>query len=358
MSLGFDITPLCRPVSGVGRYTYNIIVAYAKEYPETKIYLLGFLGDKINSEYSLDHPNIYLELIPMPRKAYQFLYRKFYRINCDRWIKKLNLDLLVCPNFTIFPYTKSVPSTVIIHDLAFVRYPEAIEEKNLAYLKKHVPLSLQEASRIGTVSEFGRDELYELYGIDKNKVSVISPSIDSSPAPKELPKGRFVLTVATLEPRKNLDRLTKAYSKLPEKTRSNYPLKIVGADGWGKVQANKEPGIEFLGYVTDQKLQQLYQTCALFVFPSVYEGFGLPILESYRFNTPVVCSDIPPFRKIAGDTATYFNPIDISSITTAINNALAKPKRSKNLFKIAQSYDRKRAAYELDQAIKKFTDTT
>lgn len=354
MNVAFDATPLCRNVSGVGRYTHNLITTYALNNPDTTVYLLCFSGDTINHAYSLQPKNIRIHKIPLPRKAYQFMYRRFFRIPCDIFIRSLQLDAIVCPNFTIFPYVKKTPSIVVIHDLAYVRYPKTIEPKNLRYLSKHVPLAIKQATRIAAVSEFTRSELCDVYGIKKDDVSVINCGIDSSCFNGGLKKRQpSILAVGTVEPRKNLKNLIAAYEKLPKKVQSHYGLKIVGANGWGDGHGGvKNKNIEILGYVSDGELRRLYGSASLLAFPSIYEGFGLPILEAFSSNTPVVCSDIPPFREIAGKNATYFDPQDVDNIAKKLLVALAtKSKQTVDYQKIAEQWSWQRSATQLSKLI-------
>jgi len=321
--IAFDASPLCRNISGVGRYTYNLITAYADAHPNTDIYLLCFINDKIHSEYMLPQKNIRIHRLPIPRRIYQLTYRKFFRIPCDIWVKKLSLDAVVCSNFVMFPYIKSTPSIVIVHDTAFMRHPQTIEPKNLAYLSKHVPISLKESWRTAAVSEFTRSEISSLFDKTSKPVALISAGINPDEH-RSVERKRFLLAVATLEPRKNLAKLLEAYGLLPEALRERYPLKIVGAKGWGNDPLHEVPRhAELLGYVSDNELEDLYASCSYLVFPSTYEGFGLPILEAFSHNTPVICSDIPPFREIAGDNALYFNPADSRDIAKKIALALS-----------------------------------
>lgn len=322
--VGFDASPLCRNVSGVGRYTYNIIREYAIQNPSVSVILICFAGDTINPSYELSAKNISVHRIPIPRKLYQFAYRKLFRLPCDLFLKRLHLDVIVCTNFTIFPNVKSVPSIVTIHDLAYVRFPETIEQKNLRYLSKHVPKSLNEATRVTTISNFTRDEITEVYGVDKERVQVIGCGVNTADFKQANSKRKPVLlAVGTLEPRKNISKLIEAFSKLPNEVRRQYTLKIVGASGWGEQTGNRVPnGVEILGFVPDDELKQLYGTSTLVVFPSIYEGFGLPILEAFASNTPVACSDIAPFREVAQSSATYFDPTSSKTIADGIIRAL------------------------------------
>lgn len=351
--VAFDGSPLCKDISGIGRYTYQLVTTYAETHPNTQVYLLCFIGDKIHNEYTFPQKNISVYRLPIPRKVYQLAYRKFFRIPCDLFIRKLSLDVIVCPNFTLFPYVRSVPSAVIIHDLAFMRHPETIEPKNLAYLKKHVPLSINEAWQIAAVSDFTRTEILEVFGKTRKPVNVLNAGIDQQER-KQIKRKKFLLAVATLEPRKNLKKLLEAYTLLPLALRERYPLKIVGAKGWGDNPLNNIPEhVELLGYISDNELEDLYASCSYLIFPSTYEGFGLPILEAFTHNTPVICSNIPPFHSIAGDSALYFNPNDSRDIAKKIALALSGKYNSPTSYKtIVKKWSWQHSAKQLAKLIR------
>ncbi len=352
--IAFDATPLCRNVSGIGRYTHNLIKAYAAANPNTTVYLLCFVGDTFNTAYTLTEKNIQVHTIPIPRKIYQFSYRRLLRIPCDLFLRHLNIDTIICSNFVIFPYVKTIPTIVVIHDLAYLRHPETIEQKNLKYLTKHVPKSLKEATRVTTISRFTQTELREAFSNRYDQISVISCGIDATTFNQNLKKrDGSILAVGTLEPRKNLAKLLAAYELLPSKVQAAHPLKIVGATGWGTGPSSRNKNIYFLGYVSDTELRRLYGSCSLFAFPSIYEGFGIPILEAFASGTPVVCSDIPPFREVAKTHALYFDPNDETSIAKKIVVALKSSlqPRTDDYSSVIKSWSWQKSAKQLQKLI-------
>lgn len=324
--VGFDGTALFRKTDGIGRYTYNLIDSYAAKYKDNSLIIVGFLGDKKESCDLFDkHQNISFHRIPIPRKVYQVLYSRLFRLPVDIFVPAF--DAYVSTNFTRYPYITKAPCFTVIHDLAYIRHPEVIERKNLKFLKKRVPKTTLEDNVIA-VSPFTKQEIEKLLPVSR-PVSIVSngysplfqPSNDFSNK-----NTSYILTVGTIEPRKNLSTLLSAYAELPVNIQQKYPLKVVGSGGWGDISAPQQKNVTYTGYVSDDELIYLYQHASAFIFPSLYEGFGLPVLEALATNTPVVCSDIPPLRDITQGQATFFDPMQPKSIKNAILHTLNSPK--------------------------------
>jgi len=333
-----DATPLCRKTDGVGRYTQDLVIHLAKKYPEREIILLGFIGDKLMSDKILTISNVRFYKLPIIRKAYSFLYSRLVRIPVDILLPRF--DVYIGTNFIRFPYITSHPSLIAIHDMAYVRFPETIERKNLAHLTKHVPLTMEEDNTVIATSAFTKRELEELYP-DHNEIFNVSNAIDTPFwTPSGTKREKYILAVGTLEPRKNFSALLEAYTSLPEKVQMAHPLVIVGGSGWGESYFQKSKHITFTGYVDDKKLIELYRKARLFVLPSLYEGFGIPVLEALSTNTPVICADIPPLRDIANKYATYFDPKSSKNIADTLQKELAKKPRSIDFNPQAFAWDR------------------
>lgn len=344
-----DATPLCRKIDGVGRYTRELIDQFADSFPNYTIILIGFLDDSLEAPDLLDHPNIRFVKLPFIRKIYSFLYSRFVRIPVN-WLVP-HSDLFISTNFTRFPYITNRPSLIAVHDLAYIRYPETIERRNLKYLGKHVPLTIRESSAVIATSEFAKREMEELFP-DHSEIFTVSNGINLKawhPAPSK--RNDYILAVGTLEPRKNLGTLLQAYNLLPLPIQKKHPLIIVGKKGWGETQTEENEHISYTGYVDDRRLLNLYQQATLFVSPSLYEGFGLPLLEALSTSTPVACSDIPPFRDIARNHAVYFNPNSATDIKDILLDTLSKKVTAVQKSEI-DKYSWRNSAGSLDAAIR------
>ena len=221
-------------------------------------------------------------------------------------------DVLHCPTFRA-PLRSSVPMVVTVLDLAALRHPELFNRWNRTYSRLTVPRVVRAARRVIAISEFTKRELVELLGVAPDHVTVIGvpPSGGLSPDGPSA-DGDYVLAVGTLEPRKNLERAAEAASL------AGVELRVVGARGWGDVSPN---GVRWLGEVGDEELAQLLRGARSLVYPSLYEGFGIPILEAMSVGTPVVTSRGGATEEVAGGAAVLVDPLDPASIAAGIADA-------------------------------------
>jgi glycosyltransferase involved in cell wall biosynthesis len=220
------------------------------------------------------------------------------------------LDLLHCTTFR-GPLRSPVPFAVTLHDLALVRHPELFPRWHRWSGRAGIGPVARAADRVFAVSEFTKREAVELLGVAEEKVTVIGNAVDPVFSPSNsLLLGDYVLAVATLEPRKNLRRVAEAAA------RAGVELRVVGAVGWGGVET---PGR--VGEVSDEELAALYGGARALVFPSLYEGFGIPVLEAMASGTPVVTSRGGATEEVAGGAAVLVDPFDVDAIAAGIAEA-------------------------------------
>ena len=221
-------------------------------------------------------------------------------------------DVLHCPTFRA-PMRSSVPLVVTVLDLAVLRHPELFNRWNRTYSRLTVARVVATARRLVAISEFTKRELVELLGVARDKVHVIGVPPRSAFSPDgERADGDYVLAVGTLEPRKNLAVAAEAAH------RAGVELRVVGARGWGNVELN---GVRRLGEVGDDELARLYRGARALVYPSLYEGFGVPILEAMASGTPVVTSAGGATEETAGGAAVLVDPLDPASVAEGIERA-------------------------------------
>ncbi len=236
---------------------------------------------------------------------------------------------------------RHTPSVLTIHDLVFRLFPHYHKPLNYAFLNLAMPLFIRRADHLIAVSHSTRQDLVRLYDVDPDKITVIYEAADPRfrPQPIEeirhvqrkysLPE-RFILSLGTLEPRKNYQRLVEALALLRQKPGAEgWRLVIVGGKGWlygPFFRRLEELGLEheviLLGHVPNEDLPALYSAATLFVFPSLYEGFGLPPLEAMACGTPVVCSRASSLPEVGGRAARYVNPTSTEEIAQAIHEVL------------------------------------
>lgn len=239
----------------------------------------------------------------------------------------------------VAPLLSPVPTVITIHDLAFIRFPQTFRAYNRIYLDLATRLSARRASRILAVSEHTKREVVGLLGIPPERV-IVTPNAARShfrpPAPAAIEQlrtrhglpERFVLYVGTLEPRKNLTTLLEAFA-LVSRSVPDVPLLIGGGKGWmyepifaRLEQLNLRDRVKFAGYLPEEELPLWYAAATVFVFPSIYEGFGMPPLEAMACGTPVITSNTSSLPEVVGDAGLMVSPTDPVALAEAIRRVL------------------------------------
>jgi glycosyltransferase involved in cell wall biosynthesis len=313
--VGIDVSPLVQTRAGTARYLCALLARSDYE-------RLSFGGPGRAATIARD---VWWYPLALPSEA-----------------RKRNLDVLHCPTFR-GPLSTSVPLVVTVLDLAVLRHPGMFNQWSRRYSRFAVPRVVQAADAVITISEFTRSEVVELLGTAPQKVHAIPIAVEPPfTADGPAAEGDYVLAVGTLEPRKNLELVQQAARALA------VPLRVVGAEGWGGVKVDG-----WVGRVSDDELAALYRGARCLVYPSLYEGFGLPVLEAMSCGTPVVTSSGGATEEVADGAAVLVDPHDPAAIAAGIEDALARPDelRAKGLERAtAFSWDRvareTRAVYE------------
>lgn len=364
----FDANPIAQSgKSGVGYYVYRLIDALAKNHPED-LQLVGhyydFLGRKGHPDLP-QYPNLsYRTTKLIPGKVFNGLRRKLNIETPIELLARTRGDVLLFPNFGLSPSLYGKPRIGAIHDLYYLDRPDHIQAKNLEFLQKYVPKTAEQADLILTVSRFSKDTLVERFNVAPEKVLVTHvPPHPQDPMPKAAAKKhlkkmgvtkKYILAVGTLEPRKNFAQLIKAYELLNSKLRDTYSLVIVGGGGWNNADllesaaSAQKRGFDVImtGYVSEEQKAALYASAELVAVPSLYEGFGMQLLEAMEVGAPVVASDIPVFHEVAGNAALYVDPTDHQSISSGLADVLSDSKLHKQL---AQKGHKQVATYSWDR---------
>jgi glycosyltransferase involved in cell wall biosynthesis len=235
---------------------------------------------------------------------------------------------------------RGVPTVLTVHDLIFKLFPEHHKKLNHIFLNQAMPLFVQRADAIITISESSKRDLIEHYGTPEDKITVIyeaaAPNF-AAPSDEDIQRVRhtyhlpeqFLVVVGAIEPRKNYSRLLEALMRLREKHR-DLKLVVVGSKGWlfedffqtiDMLKANDY--VIFPGYIPDEDLPAVYGAATVAVMASVYEGFGLPVLEAMASHTPVVCSNTSSLPELGGNAAQYFDPMNIDDIVVVLDRVVA-----------------------------------
>ena len=238
----------------------------------------------------------------------------WYPALLPRQARRAGVDLLHC---TIFrgPPRAAVPTLVTVHDLAVLRYPHVFPLWTRLYGRTALRPTLRAADRVVAVSEFSKREVVELAGVDADRIDVVPNAVEPVfRADGAAAEGEYALAVGTLEPRKNLPRVVEATA------RAGVALRVVGERGWGGVGVAGEH-VTWLGRVDDEELAALYRGARCLVFPSLYEGFGIPAAEALACGTPVVTSGGSAMADVVGDAGVLVDPLDVASIAAGIEEA-------------------------------------
>ncbi len=255
-----------------------------------------------------------------------------------RWLRKEQIDVYHTEYIVPFFIPRSVFVITHIHDVSFAALPQYIGMKDLYFLRLLIPYSLRRADKIIAVSQFTRDEIIRFYDIDRRKIEVVYNGITENFLSRaqepesalvrmkyKLPQ-KYIFSLGTMQPRKNIPLLIAAFAEISHKI-PNYSLVLSGKKGHHfdakiKKVLEKHPGVRdrviFTGFIDDEHLPAVYAEAEVFVFPSLYEGFGLPLIEAISQGTHVLASDIPIFHEIAGACATYASPKNLDAFADAL----------------------------------------
>jgi len=284
--VGIDVSPLVQTRAGTARYLGALLER--NEYEQLSYRGTGRLSAVIRD--ALWYP------LALPRAA-----------------RKRNVDVLHCPTFR-GPFSTTVPLVVTVLDLAVLRHPGMFNQWSRRYSRVAVPRVVQAASAVITISEFTKREVLDVLGAPPEKVHAIPIAVEA-PFTADGPRaeGDYVLAVGTLEPRKNLGRVVEAAKRI------GAELRVVGAEGWGGVKVDG-----WVGRVSDEELAALYRGARVVAYPSLYEGFGLPVLEAMACGAPVVTSRGGATEEVAGSAAVLVDPHDAASIASGLEEASSR----------------------------------
>jgi glycosyltransferase involved in cell wall biosynthesis len=292
LEIGFDTSPLHQTVAGVNRYVTSLLAA------------LEATGEVSIRRYSLPGRGRVTSVV---RDV------SWYLGALPRAASRDSVSLLHCPTQRA-PTRSRVPLLVTVHDVATLRLPQAFNAWTRNYTRALLPRVLRAADRVIAVSEFTASELRSLLGVPNRKIAVVPNGVGAPFRPDgDAADGDYVLAVATVEPRKNLERVAEAvHARRAE-------LRLVGGQGWGNVRLAEH--VARLGVVSNDELARLYRGARCLAYVPLYEGFGLPVLEAMASGTPVVASDIPALREVAGAAAVYVDPLDTDDIARGLAEA-------------------------------------
>ncbi len=340
MRIAINASRAINEKAGVGRVAYNLI-KHLLEIDQKNEYLLfvNFMRGKETKNKiidTLETHNSQIKISHWPGR----LQEEWFNFNIPKNIKA---DVYLAPTFLDFQRGLTTPQIVIIHDLTNFLYPEHAGLEISKRYQVKTRLACKNAAGIIAVSEATKKDIIRLLNIDADKITVIHPGQTEFPKDGKLPSNlkpkTYLLFVGTIEPRKNLKNLLTAYSLLPTALKEKYPLVIVGGKGWNNntelQEIGRTEGVKWLGYVSDADLGELYKNAKVFTYPSLYEGFGIPVIEAQQFGVPAVASNISSLPEAVGDGGILIDPRNSKATAEAIEKLLTDDKLYLDLSKKA-----------------------
>lgn len=326
MRVGVDVAPLVQDAAGTARWIRGLLGELERRQDIT-VTRLGWGGP---GRWTAVARDVLWYPFLLPRQA-----------------RNAQVDVLHCTIYRA-PRRSRIPVVVTVHDLAVLRHPGVMTSWTRLYGRTGLRRTIRAATRVIAVSEFSRREVAELCDVDLDRIDVVPNAVDPVFVP-DGPRaaGSYALAVGTVEPRKNLPRAAEA-ARL-----SGIELRVVGARGWGDVRVD-DGSVVWLGRVEDDELAALYRGASCLVYPSLYEGFGIPVAEAMACGTPVVTSRDSAMADVAGDAAVLVDPEDARSIAAGMEEAVRRVGELRSLgLERARLYTWARAADCAEAAYRK-----
>ena len=351
MKFRIESSSMAKPhISGVGYYTKRLTEALgAYEGNDVRAFNFNFLNRQPVPPIA-ETAQLHIEKLQFPHRVYQKSQSLGFAPPFDFLLPPV--DVTIFPNFATWPTMRTKLRGTTIHDLTYLHFPEFMERKNLAHLKRVVAQSVQSSDFILTVSESVKKEIVDNFAIPASSCLVTHvppdeayyhPSAIDVHTKYNIPTEKYIFFISTLEPRKNIPLLIEAYRLLPANLKAEYSLVIAGGTDWKaasslkairSAQAAGEKVVQ-TGYVAQTDAPTLHHKSSLYVTSSTYEGFGMPILEAMAGNTPVVASDIPVHRETAGEAALYAPADNADEFSDRMKTVLTSPSTARQLVKKA-----------------------
>lgn len=335
MKVALELQPCCGKRSGIGNYTYEI----ARRLRDGDG--LEFVGNVFNFLHRNDNTSA-LDGIKMPIRVQPCMpygvYRRIWHAVPVSYNAMFSLaDVNVFFNFIVPPRVRGKVITVI-YDMTYLRFPETMNKSNLQRIRGDIARCVERSDKIITISEFSKREIQTLLQVPEEKIEIVysAPSITTEVTTFQMLQKRlnvqqpYLLYMGTIEPRKNLVRLIQAFDWLKKETKIPHQLVLAGGDGWKTEEIHRAAEmaqfaneIRFTGYLSSREKNTLYQNADLMVFPSLYEGFGMPPLEAMLFGCPTVCANTASLPEIAGEAAELVDPLSVQAIADGIWHVLS-----------------------------------
>lgn len=342
MQVAFNATALLSPLTGIGQYAHHLAQGLKNIDGVEADFFYGSGWDSDVRTKPLPRVTTIKSWVHWLLPNSYGVARTLQQRQFTKGAKRTKHDIYHEPNFLAYRFDG--PSVITVHDLSWIRYPEMHPIARVRAMDKYFQPGLERASLILTDSEFVKRELIDVFGMKPDRIRTVLLGVEALFHPRSaddtrsvlnahgLVHGSYLLAVGTLEPRKNLGVALRAFMQLPPQLRKRSPLVLVGMKGWHTSALEQQIApliaageIRLLGYLPREDLAIVIAGATDLVYPSIYEGFGLPPLEAMACGVPVITSNVSSIPEVVGDTGVMLDPQDVDGLAQAMENLITAP---------------------------------
>lgn len=318
---------LDKQLEGYGYFTKEVLTLLTRQHPEHQFH---FFFDRPFSKDFLFAANVTGHVL-WPAARHPLLWKYWFDVQVPLQLKRLNADVFLSPDGQA-SLTTGTPQCLVVHDLGFLHHPMGYKKTHLAYYRHYTPKFIRKAKTVATVSQFSKDDIVKQYNTPAEKISVVyngvkdiyvpAPFEEQAATKEEYTGGReYFLYAGSIHPRKNIINLLKAFSVFKRRMQSSFKLALAGRMAWKnedffallKTYKYKED-VVLTGYVEEKEMARLIASAYALVYPSHFEGFGVPVLEAARCGVPVLTSKDSAMQEITAGNALYFDPTNVDDM--------------------------------------------
>ena len=338
-------------LEGIGWFTYEMVKRLVAKHPN---YQFIFFFDRSVHPRFVFADNV-TPIVLFPPARHPILFYAWFEWSVRRALKQYQVDLFISPDGFLSLYT-DVPTLLVIHDLAYLHFPNQVKYIEQQYYRYFMPRFVRKATRIATVSQYSKQDIHQQYDIPLATIDVVYNGARTSFVPLAVEEQQcikatyaagqdYFFYIGAVHPRKNVHRLIAAFDKFKSATNAPMKLLIGGRFAWqtGLVkeaydQAVHQQDIDFLGYVADEVVPQLMGSAFAFTYISLFEGFGIPLLEAMCCEVPVITANVSSMPEVIGDAGLKVNPLSVEAMVQAMVDLYEQPELTMELVRHARQH--------------------